>query len=224
MKYLKKFNQHSLYENYALSSDFVKPNVSLCLQEDEVHYSQYVPIYQTEYIESSGSNHIIIPLTHFPVLTNTNDKYFKIYVKYNLINYGNDCNRGYTLLHLNDNDSAWYYSIFDDNNDIKIVHIFDKENNWQEINNRIYTNEHIIYENTEYTWLRNWHNAKINVFGWEDTSNHTIGYHSIARLYELKIWDNNDNLIMHLVPYKNDLTNEVYIHDNITNNDYHFEQ
>jgi len=222
MKYLKKFNQHSLYENYALSSDFVKPNVSLCLQEDEVHYSQYVPIYQIEYIESSGSNHIIVPLTNFPQLSNTDDKYFKIYVKFQLLSAGNDCNNGYTLLQIHDNDTTWHYSIYDENNKIKISRIFDKDNNWSE-NNLTYENEGIIYENTVYTWIRNWNIANLYVFTWNNIKTNTFAYHSISRLYELKIWDNNDNLIMHLVPYKNDSTNEVYIHDNITNNDYHFE-
>ena len=223
MKYIKKFNQHILYEQYALSSDFITPNISLCVNENDVHYSQYVSLHQTEYIESSGNNHIIIPLTNFPQLSNTNDKYFKIYVKFQLLSSGNDCNSGYTLLHIHDNDLGWYYAIYDENNNkIKISNTFDKDNNWSE-NNLIYGNEGIIYENTAYTWIRNWNTANLYVFTWNDITTNAFGYHSISRLYELKIWDNNDNLIMHLVPYKNDSTNEVYIHDNITNNDYHFE-
>jgi len=43
MKYIKKFNQHSLYEAFIIGAEFVKPNLSLCVQEDEVHYTQYIP-------------------------------------------------------------------------------------------------------------------------------------------------------------------------------------
>ena len=43
MKYIKKFNQHSLYEAYIVGTEFVKPNLSLCVEEDEVHYTQYIP-------------------------------------------------------------------------------------------------------------------------------------------------------------------------------------
>ena len=43
MKYIKKFNQHSLYEAFIVGAEFVKPNLSLCVQEDEVHYTQYLP-------------------------------------------------------------------------------------------------------------------------------------------------------------------------------------
>jgi len=43
MKYIKKFNQHSLYEAYIVGTEFVKPNLSLCIEEGEVHYTQYIP-------------------------------------------------------------------------------------------------------------------------------------------------------------------------------------
>ena len=35
MKYIKLFNKHSEYEAY----DILKPNISYCIQENEVHYN-----------------------------------------------------------------------------------------------------------------------------------------------------------------------------------------
>jgi hypothetical protein len=41
MKYLRKFNNHSNYETYKESSDFVTPNLSYCNQQDEIHLDPY---------------------------------------------------------------------------------------------------------------------------------------------------------------------------------------
>lgn len=38
-KYLKLFNGHAEYEAFKQTSDFIKPNVSHCVQENEVHYN-----------------------------------------------------------------------------------------------------------------------------------------------------------------------------------------
>lgn len=43
MKYLKKFENHDSYESFITSGDYPKPNVSYCVQENEVHYNPYVP-------------------------------------------------------------------------------------------------------------------------------------------------------------------------------------
>jgi hypothetical protein len=37
MKYLKKFENHSEYET--TKQDLILPNVSLCVQENEMHYN-----------------------------------------------------------------------------------------------------------------------------------------------------------------------------------------
>lgn len=37
-KYIKKFKKHTDYETF-ISDDFIKPNVSLCVEENEVHYN-----------------------------------------------------------------------------------------------------------------------------------------------------------------------------------------
>ena len=43
MKYIKEFENHSQYQTYtADTSNFILPNVSLCVQENEVHYNPYV--------------------------------------------------------------------------------------------------------------------------------------------------------------------------------------
>ena len=46
-KYLTLFNSHAEYEQY-VSGDFEKPNVSHCVQEDEIHYNPWT--YAEEYL------------------------------------------------------------------------------------------------------------------------------------------------------------------------------
>ena len=43
MKYLKKFENHTQYEE--ARQNLILPNVSLCAQENEVHYNPYVDPY-----------------------------------------------------------------------------------------------------------------------------------------------------------------------------------
>jgi len=43
MKYIREFENHAAYE--AAESGLILPNVSLCVQEDEVHYNPYVDPY-----------------------------------------------------------------------------------------------------------------------------------------------------------------------------------
>ena len=42
-KYLKKFENHTEYETYINGSDVALPNVSLCVQQNEIHYNSIVP-------------------------------------------------------------------------------------------------------------------------------------------------------------------------------------
>lgn len=43
MKYLKKFETHAEYEAYKNSQDYLTPNVSYCVDLNEVHFEKYVP-------------------------------------------------------------------------------------------------------------------------------------------------------------------------------------
>lgn len=43
-EYLKNFNEHSEYVSYTASTEYVTPNVSLCLHPFEVHYGKESPI------------------------------------------------------------------------------------------------------------------------------------------------------------------------------------
>ena len=55
MKYLKQFENHSAYE--AAQSSLILPNVSLCVQENEVHYNPSSPVPPTpshDYVEIGG--------------------------------------------------------------------------------------------------------------------------------------------------------------------------
>ena len=40
-KYIKLFNTHAEYEAFIQTNDFIKPNVSHCVQEDDVHYNPW---------------------------------------------------------------------------------------------------------------------------------------------------------------------------------------
>jgi len=47
MKYIKKFENHDSYELFITSGDYPKPNVSYCVQENEVYYNPWIePPYQ----------------------------------------------------------------------------------------------------------------------------------------------------------------------------------
>lgn len=50
-KYLKKFENHSAYE--AAQSSLILPNVSLCVQEDEVHYNPFVDPCTSEIVQTT---------------------------------------------------------------------------------------------------------------------------------------------------------------------------
>lgn len=47
-QYLKQFTTHSQYESY-IATDYAKPNVSYCVQQNEVHYNPWVRDYSKEY-------------------------------------------------------------------------------------------------------------------------------------------------------------------------------
>ena len=41
-KYLKLFENHTQYEAFTATTEFIKPNVSYCVQDNEVHYNPWV--------------------------------------------------------------------------------------------------------------------------------------------------------------------------------------
>jgi len=56
-KYLKLFDTHNEYSAFTQTEDFVKPNVSHCIQENEVHYNpyDYSDRYLTFVVRESGT-------------------------------------------------------------------------------------------------------------------------------------------------------------------------
>ena len=56
-EYIKLFNNHNAYTAFTQTEDFVKPNVSLCVQENEVHYNpfSYADEYLTFVAKKSGT-------------------------------------------------------------------------------------------------------------------------------------------------------------------------
>ena len=49
-EFIKKFNNHNAYTAFTQTADFVKPNVSLCVQENEVHYNPIPYDYSKDYL------------------------------------------------------------------------------------------------------------------------------------------------------------------------------
>lgn len=50
MEYIRFFNEHSEYEDFTKTDEYIKPNVSYCEMEDEAHYSPYVHDYSQDYL------------------------------------------------------------------------------------------------------------------------------------------------------------------------------
>ncbi len=48
-KYLKRFSTHTEYETYINGDDVLKPNVSYCEDNNEVHYNPFVLTYEYGY-------------------------------------------------------------------------------------------------------------------------------------------------------------------------------
>ena len=65
MKYIKEFANHSAYEAFTATTAFVKPNVSLCDQENEVHFNPVPPPPPTTAITYSATSKLNIDLTNF---------------------------------------------------------------------------------------------------------------------------------------------------------------
>ena len=58
MKYLKSFENHTGYETFTQSDEFIRPNVSHCVQENEVHYNSRTWADEYLTIESLEDNNI----------------------------------------------------------------------------------------------------------------------------------------------------------------------
>lgn len=50
MEYLKLFENHSQYEDFIETEDFVRPNVSHCIEQEEVHYNPIIHDYSKDYL------------------------------------------------------------------------------------------------------------------------------------------------------------------------------
>ena len=57
MKYLKEFDAHSGYTDFTLSGELLRPNVSYCVNEEEVHYN---PIYPSNVIKFTSTEEILL--------------------------------------------------------------------------------------------------------------------------------------------------------------------
>ena len=69
-KYLTLFNSHAEYEQY-VSGNFEKPNVSHCVQEDDVHYNPYIKPF---FCKLTLNNHSIVEIEGSGQLTSAMTK------------------------------------------------------------------------------------------------------------------------------------------------------
>ena len=59
MRYIKTFENHNNYEDFTETEAFVKPNVSYCIQQNEVHYNPHTWTDEYLTIESLEDNNVI---------------------------------------------------------------------------------------------------------------------------------------------------------------------
>ena len=62
MKYLKKFENHTQYENYINGSGATLPNVSICATEGDVHYNPYVEPIETRVVAKYNVTDTVNPI------------------------------------------------------------------------------------------------------------------------------------------------------------------
>jgi len=66
MKYIKEFNNHNAYATFLSSSNYITPNVSLCIVEDEVHYNPYVPKAALDILYSDANGNLSVDSNVLP--------------------------------------------------------------------------------------------------------------------------------------------------------------
>lgn len=67
MRYIKTFNTHSQYETYKNSAEYTKPNVSFCIDNNDVHYNYNDPRLIAKYNVTSTSSETNIMYRYSPV-------------------------------------------------------------------------------------------------------------------------------------------------------------
>ena len=82
MKYIKKFETHTDYTTYKNSQDYLTPNVSYCVDRNEVHFEKYVRDYSKEYftIEALEDGNVYFKYLSF---ASTTDQRYMEYSKDN---------------------------------------------------------------------------------------------------------------------------------------------
>ena len=73
--YIKKFDTHSDFETFTESTDFILPNVSVCVNENEVHYHDYENPYLTFTAKQANSSIALVRKGTANTLTNAVLKY-----------------------------------------------------------------------------------------------------------------------------------------------------
>ena len=91
-EHLKLFQEHSEYQDFASGGTMVKPNVSYCIEQNEVHYNPIEPNYKMEYftIVSLEDNNTIKWLAIDPRVAGYDEETEEPYNIYDTINYSLD--------------------------------------------------------------------------------------------------------------------------------------
>ena len=82
MKYIKKFENHNQYNAFTATTDFILPNVSTCIQENDVHYNPSC---------KESDNFIIIGEPSYPSEIEGTATSFDITVHYRETHIGSQC-------------------------------------------------------------------------------------------------------------------------------------
>ncbi len=77
MKYIKLFENHSDYTAYVESQDYLTPNVSYCVDLNEVHFNKYVRDYSKEYFTIEALEDGNVYFRYLSFATTTDQRYME---------------------------------------------------------------------------------------------------------------------------------------------------
>ena len=77
MKYIKLFENHSDYAAYVESQDYLTPNVSYCVDLNEVHFNKYVRDYSKEYFTIEALEDGNVYFRYLSFATTTDQRYME---------------------------------------------------------------------------------------------------------------------------------------------------
>ncbi len=215
MKFIKKFQNHNNYNNFITSENIILPNVSYCVNEEELHYNLLPYDYEIEYLQSSGTQYIDTEIstlnsfvgidTYISFPTYTHDRWAGFYN-----NYSSGNRSGFQIGMYNNNIQPQLY------NAAKTQYVYP-----------------FPYDSDTHHFIINCKDIGISIDSEIKTSNQinnlgayggnillfkrggNIPYGANCRIGKTKIYLNNNQLIRNFIPVKKN--NIGYMYDTISN-------